>query len=89
MPHRKADSYRPPKKVEPEEARALILQWMKDLGRPVLVGQVALHIGRNFSLSDAETLLARMAHEGVIRHATKAELRSYDYPEGYVLVTKT
>jgi hypothetical protein len=71
---------RPPK----AEQKAKLLALALDIApKPMLVGWGAVHLGWWASLPDTEELLEEMVREGVLRRATKAELREHGLRHGY------
>jgi DNA-binding IclR family transcriptional regulator len=58
--------------------------FQKPMDRPVLVGQVCLAL--NLRLAEVEGVLEGLVADGLLRHATPAEMKRYDIHQGYVLV---
>jgi len=68
------------------ESKRIILAWARKRTLPILVGDVALLLGSDCSLMDAEGLLGEMAAEGLLRALSEKERRSHDLRHGFVLV---
>lgn len=67
--------------------RESLLALARDIApKPMLVGWAAVHLGWWATLPETETLLEEMVSEGVLRRATKAELKEHGLRHGYCLV---
>ncbi len=75
------------KGLEPDEVRSIVLSlFERDPARALLIGPVCMEIGRSYNLNETETLLDQMVLDGLLRPATKTEVRG-DHTKAYVLIT--
>jgi hypothetical protein len=74
---------RPP--LEDQKASLLDLA-RRTAPKPLLIGCGAVHLGWWASLPETEAVLESMVKEGVLRHATRAELREWGLRFGYMPV---
>lgn len=76
--------------LDRSEIRKLALEcFQRHWDRPVLIGEVCLWIGRTFGLRDTEEILDEMVLQGILRLATREELRRHGVRHGYFLAAST
>ncbi len=74
------------KRKTEDTARGKIKDFLaKNIYRPVLVGELAMHIGHLWSLFETEQLVEKMIAEGVLREASQKEMQRFDL-RGFFLV---
>ena len=70
-----------PFQVDPK-ARAAVLEYIRDLNRPITIGEVSLELG--WRLPETEALVEDLVREEILRPLTDRELRSFDLKQAFI-----
>lgn len=75
----------PPRpKLDPQEAKEETLRYFESKSRPVVIGEVAMHLGPTWTLDEVDSMFSKLVSDGKIRCLTAEERWATGVQHGFV-----